>query len=135
MRGLDYLNTHARCPDCDGVAFIIGPSGGMAVNIKCAAGQCGSKFWFAPPFDPQRIDNDDACYQSQPVNLWDEVYGGMDPLPDWVYQPSSPIADAVTASRNVVAAFPWHLVFAVLPWVTFIMVALAIFLLFAQQGK
>jgi hypothetical protein len=134
-RDLSYLNTHARCPDCDGVAFIIGPSGGAAVNIKCAAGQCGNKFWFCPPFDPQRIENDDACYQRPAVNLWDEVYGGIDPLPDWVYQHSSPLVEVATASRAVVAAFPWHRVWAVLPWLTFIMIALAIFLLLAQQGK
>lgn len=31
-----------ECPDCGGMEFLRGPSGGVAVNIKCA--RCQSKF-------------------------------------------------------------------------------------------
>jgi hypothetical protein len=73
---LDYLNQTAHCPDCDSPSFILGPEGGMAVNIRCAG--CGHKFWFAPPFTPERINNDDQFYRRSPVNLWDEVYGAIE---------------------------------------------------------
>lgn len=77
MKPLDYLNTHAQCPDCDSKLFIEGPSGGASVNIKCA--QCGSKFWYCPPFTPQRIDNSDEFYTRPPVNLWVETFGMVVP--------------------------------------------------------
>jgi hypothetical protein len=61
------LNDAGTCPDCGGEQFIIGPSGGNALNIKCA--DCGSKFWYSPPFPPERIDNDDCFYTSAAVPL------------------------------------------------------------------
>lgn len=64
--GLALLNT-GICPDCATSMFIEGPSGGAAMNIKCAG--CGSKFWFAPPFTPERIDNDDQFYTREPIDL------------------------------------------------------------------
>lgn len=75
---LEYLNETCKCPDCDSPNFIIGPSGGMAVNIECAG--CGNFFWFGPPFTPERLTGlsdevKNTAYRSQPVNLWDEVYG------------------------------------------------------------
>ena len=57
------------CPDCGSHLFHSGPSGGAAMNIKCAG--CGSKFWFGPPFTPQRIHNDDAFYYGSPKKLED----------------------------------------------------------------
>lgn len=67
MVDLDLLNQHNVCPQCRCVYFLIGPSGGAAVNIKCAG--CGIKFWFAPPFTPMQINNDDAFYRGSPVVL------------------------------------------------------------------
>lgn len=64
---LHSLNERGRCPDCGGQQFIEGPHGGASVNIKCA--KCGSKFWYAPPFTPQRIDNDDRFYTRTPRDL------------------------------------------------------------------
>lgn len=61
------LNTFHLCPDCLSPKFIIGPSGGMAVNIKCAG--CGSTFWFAPPFTPERIPPVEGVYVRGPVDL------------------------------------------------------------------
>lgn len=63
----EALNKHHLCPDCGGKRFIIGPSAGLAVNIKCA--RCGSTFWFAPPFTPERIDPVEGVYTRPPVDL------------------------------------------------------------------
>lgn len=79
MKDLEYLNETCKCPDCDSPDFSIGPSGGMAVNIRC--GGCGAKYWFAPPFAPYRIDNDDILYPRGTVNLFREVYGMIEPPP------------------------------------------------------
>lgn len=59
------------CPDCGDERFVMGPSGGMAHNIRCAG--CGHKFWFSPPFPPMRIDNDDSFYTRAPINLREEL--------------------------------------------------------------
>lgn len=68
---LDILNEEFLCPDCRHENFILGPSGGAAINIKC--GRCGSKFWFCPPFTPERINNEDSFYNPiHLVNLRDE---------------------------------------------------------------
>ncbi len=75
---LDYLNKHFRCPDCESPYFIMGPMGGLAVNIKCAG--CGHKFCFAPPFTPQRIDNDDSLYTRPAVQLAKRGNRGMTTL-------------------------------------------------------
>jgi hypothetical protein len=64
---LSPLNIHARCPDCTGRDFVIGPTAGRAWNVKCFS--CGSKFWYAPPFPPERVDNADALYTAAPVTL------------------------------------------------------------------
>lgn len=64
------LNIEGLCPYCAGEQFIIGPRGGLAVNIKCV--RCGVKWWFCPPFTPHEIDNDDAFYTDDtPVVLRD----------------------------------------------------------------
>lgn len=49
-----------RCPSCGGHMFNLGPVGGLAENIRCAA--CGAKWNVGAPFPPQPIDNTDACY-------------------------------------------------------------------------
>lgn len=43
------------CPDCGGIEFLEGPHGGLAVNVKCANEECGSKFNICWPFTPERI--------------------------------------------------------------------------------
>jgi DNA-directed RNA polymerase subunit RPC12/RpoP len=48
------------CPDCGSVLFHPGPRGGMAHNIRCA--ECGSKFWYSPPFTPLRIESHDSNF-------------------------------------------------------------------------
>lgn len=58
----NILNVDGACPDCGGKEFHPGPRGGSARNIMCAA--CGAKYWYCPPFPPERIDNDVACYDS-----------------------------------------------------------------------
>jgi len=63
------LNTDQRCPTCGAEQFVIGPQGGMALNIKCVG--CGAKWWFCPPFEPVAIDNDDQFYTAPPVILRD----------------------------------------------------------------
>lgn len=40
-----------KCPDCGGQLFITA-HGGQALNVEC---NCGSKFWVAYPFTPERI--------------------------------------------------------------------------------
>lgn len=50
----------SACPDCGSQWFNPGPRGGLAHNIRCA--QCGSKFWFSPPFTPVRIDTEDRFF-------------------------------------------------------------------------
>lgn len=50
----------SECPDCGSKLFHPGPRGGLAHNVMCAG--CGSKFWFSPPFTPERIDNEDRFY-------------------------------------------------------------------------
>lgn len=72
---LDRLNTDRRCPDCGAGDFQLGPRGGLAINVRCAG--CGAKFWFCPPFTPQRIDNEDALY-GQVVWLPDTPTAGTD---------------------------------------------------------
>jgi len=54
------LNVRGICPNCGCDAFNKGPSGGMSLNIRCSG--CGTKYWFAPPFTPEIIDNDDRSY-------------------------------------------------------------------------
>lgn len=56
----DILNGDGACPSCGCKDFHPGPSGGSARNIMCAG--CGAKYWYCPPFPPERIDNDVACY-------------------------------------------------------------------------
>lgn len=56
----NVLNMDGACPACGSKEFHPGPRGGSARNIKCAG--CGQKYWYRPPFPPERIDNDDACY-------------------------------------------------------------------------
>lgn len=63
----EALNVYHVCPDCRDTKFIIGPSGGHAVNIKCAG--CGATFWFAPPFTPERIPPVEGVYTRPPVDL------------------------------------------------------------------
>jgi len=48
------------CPDCGSALFHPGPRGGLAHNIKCA--DCGSTFWYSPPFKSERIDPVDGAY-------------------------------------------------------------------------
>lgn len=56
----NVLNEDGACPACGCKEFHPGPWGGSARNIMCAA--CGTKYWYRPPFPPERIDNEDACY-------------------------------------------------------------------------
>ena len=71
---LSVLNEKYLCPDCGSPFFLLGPSGGMAQNIKCADAACGSTFWFAPPFSPERIeDAGSAVYSRRPINLRNEI--------------------------------------------------------------
>ena len=44
-----------RCPDCSGIGFLGGPSGGLCQNFKCANPQCGSRFNDMGPFGIERI--------------------------------------------------------------------------------
>ena len=50
----------SACPDCGSEWFNPGPRGGLAHNIRCVG--CGSKFWFSPPFTPERIDTEDRFF-------------------------------------------------------------------------
>ncbi len=43
------------CPDCKGVKFLEGPSGGASTNIMCANDKCKSKFNHCPGFFAERI--------------------------------------------------------------------------------
>lgn len=54
------VKLETACPDCGSELFNPGPRGGHAHNIRCA--QCGSKFWFSPPFTPTRIDSEDRFF-------------------------------------------------------------------------
>lgn len=56
---LERLN-EGCCPDCNPRYFHPGPRGGEARNVKHA--NCGSKFWYGPPFPLTRVDNDDQFY-------------------------------------------------------------------------
>jgi hypothetical protein len=51
-----------HCPDCGGRGFVMGPQGGMCVNIECAQPKCQSRFnvavWETGVVWAQRIDND-----------------------------------------------------------------------------
>jgi hypothetical protein len=63
---LERLN-EGFCPDCSGEIFNLGPCAGLSMNIKCAG--CGSKFCFGPPFTPERINNSDSLYDTNPHKL------------------------------------------------------------------
>ncbi len=69
---LRWLNERNSCPDCQGVMFNPGPTGGMSINIRCAG--CGSKFCFMGAFTPDRIDNPDSVYNSK-VGTLEEITG------------------------------------------------------------
>lgn len=56
----NVLNVDGACPACGCNEFHPGPWGGSARNIMCA--ECGEKYWYRPPFPPERIDNEDGCY-------------------------------------------------------------------------
>lgn len=44
------------CPTCGKSTFLHGPKGGNDENIRCE--QCGSEFWFSPPFRAMRLERD-----------------------------------------------------------------------------
>jgi hypothetical protein len=44
-----------HCPDCNGRGFILGPRGGVSINIKCANLDCRSRFNVASPGWSHRI--------------------------------------------------------------------------------
>ncbi len=44
------LRTFKRCPFCKGSTFLIGPSGGMAQNFRCAKDACKATFNALGPF-------------------------------------------------------------------------------------
>ena len=48
-----FFQKHRCCPDCGSKEFFDGPSGGAAINIKCAG--CGHWFNNALPLFVQRI--------------------------------------------------------------------------------
>lgn len=72
MTDISVLND-GICPTCRGEYFIIGPSGGAAVNIKCV--MCDSTWWFCPPFTPMAIDPVEGVYTAKPVKLADWMVG------------------------------------------------------------
>jgi glutamate 5-kinase len=39
-----YTLNLGHCPDCRGRGFVLGPRGGMAVNIECAQITCRARF-------------------------------------------------------------------------------------------
>lgn len=59
------------CPDCGGNLFHPGPRGGCAHNVMCVS--CHAKFWVFPPFQPERIRNEDAVYNLQVARTLDEI--------------------------------------------------------------
>jgi DNA-directed RNA polymerase subunit RPC12/RpoP len=65
---LNALN-RGRCPDCGGTRFHEGPHGSGSVNVKCAG--CGSKFCYQAPFTPDRINNEDICYDAETTTIQD----------------------------------------------------------------
>lgn len=73
VSGLDLIGKKGICPDCKGNLWNPGPTGGMSQNIRCAG--CGSKFCFAGPFTPQRIDNGDEVYNTQYAASLKEITG------------------------------------------------------------
>lgn len=56
------LNRGEYCPDCGSKSFYSGPRGGLAMNIMCV--QCGTRWWYSPPFTPHRIDNSPSVYNT-----------------------------------------------------------------------
>ena len=46
---------NSMCPDCGGVEFYEGPSGGLCTNYECSNPKCGSRFNIAPGFHYERI--------------------------------------------------------------------------------
>lgn len=68
---LKSLNTRRTCPDCGNSGFHPGPSGGSAINVMCA--RCRAKFWYGPPFNPQRVDNEDQFYNQDVVKRLEDL--------------------------------------------------------------
>jgi len=64
----DIFIRGAACPDCGSKEFHPGPMGGSARNLMCA--QCGSFFWFSPPFPSHRIESKPEYFdQTQRLTL------------------------------------------------------------------
>jgi hypothetical protein len=49
----NWFVEHKCCPDCQGTAFLEGPSGGMSTNVRCDT--CGSEFNITLPYFAERI--------------------------------------------------------------------------------
>lgn len=41
--GTEFSDWNGVCPDCGGVGWYEGPSGGLCVNVTCANEACGTK--------------------------------------------------------------------------------------------
>lgn len=68
-----WLNERNACPDCQGILFNPGPTGGMSMNIRCNG--CGHKFCFMGMFTPDRIDNSDSVYNLSKVGTLEQITG------------------------------------------------------------
>jgi hypothetical protein len=54
---LQFLSTHAKCPDCEVGYLLQGPCGGASMNVKCDNLDCGSKFNICLPFMGERLSD------------------------------------------------------------------------------
>jgi hypothetical protein len=48
MTELDTTLAQGICPDCGHRGFLLGPRGGLAINIECGNGDCAARFNVTP---------------------------------------------------------------------------------------
>ena len=70
----EILNGSKCCPSCGCKDFYLGPRGGASRNIMCA--ECGAKWNYSPPFEPQAIDNADRFYDRTRCITLDDLQEG-----------------------------------------------------------